>query len=323
MASQAPFRFGVEIELLLGCKKKTYTAWKALAKDLCKKLLKAGIHCHVNEGNEKSAENYAEWSLVQEITIPNQPAKNLWGIELVSPVYPADWYWAGDLHAIFATLYDSGFTIHPSNHCSTHVHISGLPTPLSALELAAVAKAALYFEPAIDALAPRDRRASGTYWCQSSRASPSLRSYGLADCLALLDHAAADPGEARGVVHALNMFPAASTYGRAHGKKHDFVRGKVYKWDFSGMLPGGRGTVEFRQGGGSLDAAAASGWVALVLAFVAAATDGFGFQVLDPEEGGTGEELWGFVGRGMGVLGWGEGDGEELSWVGGLYAAAE
>lgn len=79
MGSQAAsLQFGVEIELLLGSRKKAYSSWSALAKDVSKRLLKAGINNHINEGDgSRSAENYSEWSIVQEVTIPSQPAKNL------------------------------------------------------------------------------------------------------------------------------------------------------------------------------------------------------------------------------------------------------
>lgn len=79
--------------------------------------------------------------------------------------------------------------------------------------LAAVAKAVLYFEPALDALLPASRSSNGNgissssssssgssgrkngssttgdpYWCQSNRASVAMRTLpGLADCFALLD----------------------------------------------------------------------------------------------------------------------------------------
>lgn len=77
MEVQPSFQFGVELELLLGSRKKPHTNWKSLAKDLSKRLHKAGIPNHVNEGNDKSPANYSEWSIVQEVTIPSQPAKNL------------------------------------------------------------------------------------------------------------------------------------------------------------------------------------------------------------------------------------------------------
>lgn len=240
------------------------------------------------------------------------------GIELVSPVYHINTFWTTDLATIFSTLHSS-FTIVPSLHCSTHVHLSGHPQPLSAAGLAALAKSALYYEPALDLLVPPARRDSSAYWCQSNRASPALRNYSLNDCLALLDNTTSS----RAVIEAVNLFPAASAYGRAHGKHKDFVRGKVYKWDFTGMLSSSsstsdktvKGTVEFRQPAGSVDAEEAVAWVTLAAAFVA------GAMVVGPslgevgEQGASAEELWALLTTGAEVLGW-----EGLGSVGELFA---
>jgi hypothetical protein len=344
---QNVFQFGVEIELLMGSRKKVHPNWKSLAKDLNKHLLKAGIANHINEGNDKSHDNYREWSIVPEVTIPSQPAKNLCkqslpmpttsqiltcarpappvGLELVSPVFPIYSYWASELNTIFATLH-SAFTLHPSPHCSTHVHISGTPTPLSPTELAALAKSVLYYEPALDALMPPTRRTTtaassssstssggggtGGYWCQSNRLNPALAplASSLPACLAAIDHASSvNPSSARPVVEAVNLFPAASAYGRAHGKTKDFVRGKVYKWDFTGMLGGGRGTVEYRQAPGSLRAEDAAGWVTLAVAFVVGAMavgPRLGAGHADAEDGATTDELWAMLATGAEAIGW-------------------
>lgn len=77
MEQQPSFQFGVELELLLGSTKKTHASWKSLAKDLSKRLHKAGIPNHINESNDQSPDNYREWSIVQEVTVPSQPAKSL------------------------------------------------------------------------------------------------------------------------------------------------------------------------------------------------------------------------------------------------------
>jgi len=242
----------------------------------------------------------------------------------VSPVYHVGWYWASDLDTIFETLH-SGYHLTPSPHCSTHVHISGTPAPLAAHELAALAKAALYFEPALDALVPPPRRGSAAYWCQSNRANAALARAGLDHCLDALD-AAAD--STRAVVESMNLCAASSAYGRAHGLKHDFVRGKVYKWDLSGMMPrtaagggggsaGGAiplGTVEFRQPPGSLHADEASGWVMLALAFVAASVES-GFPVVDGDEGAEPGELWDLLMAGAEALGW-----DDVAGLEGVFA---
>lgn len=249
----------------------------------------------------------------------------------MSPVYPATWHWAADMDVIFSTV-RRYFIMAPSPHCSTHIHISATPLPLSSIELSALAKAALYFEPALDQLVPADRRASAAYWCQSNRASVGLGSLSLQECMAMVD-AAVDPpvtplgssdsveiGRTRAVVGSMNLFPATSTYGRAHGKKHDFIRGKVYKWDFSRMLPRpavskgsnnntinlSHGTVEFRQPPGSRSAEDAKGWITLVLALVAGAARTTSWVPLGATgvEGATIGELWALIVTGASVLGW-------------------
>ncbi|KAK0624098.1 putative amidoligase [Immersiella caudata] len=317
MDDESSLQFGIEIELLLGSRKKAHPNWKSLAKDVSKRLFKAGIANHINDNNDKSADNYREWSIIQEVTIPSQPGKNLWGLELVSPVYHIQSYWAADLTTIFNTLHPS-FNLVPSPHCSTHVHISGTPIPLDTAALAALAKCALYYEPALDLLVPPGRRGSTAYWCQSNRSSPALHPLtSTLDCLSLLDDAEAT-GSVRPVVEAMNLFPAASAYGRAHGKHKDFIRGKVYKWDFTGMLAGSRGTVEFRQPSGSVSGEEAAAWVTLAAAFVAGAMavgPSLGGDV--GEHGATAEELWAILVSGGEMLGW-----EGLGGVEGLFERA-
>lgn len=269
------------------------------------------------------------------------------GIEFVSPIYLAEptFSWAADLSTIFGVLHAS-FLISPSPHCSTHVHLSGYPAPLSGAELAALAKAALYHERALDSLVPPGRRggwsssssfssssssssssassaSSSSYWCQSNRANPSLASLPLATCLSVIDNAAAfDDGIVAGgggsgriasVVETMNLFPAASAYARAHGKTADFVRGKVYKWNMEGMMSGGGGkglgTVEFRQPPGSLTAEDAAGWVMLAVSFAA------GALVVGPGLG-VGAGMTGMMGMmGVEAMGAEEGGSMEELWA--------
>ena len=76
-ASQLAFRFGVELEFLLGSRSKKHKSWTALAAELSARLAKAGVPNHVNAGNEKSADNYREWSIVREVTVPADVGKGL------------------------------------------------------------------------------------------------------------------------------------------------------------------------------------------------------------------------------------------------------
>lgn len=93
--TSASLQFGIEIELLLGGRKKAHSSWNSLANDLSKRLAAAGIANHINEGGDKAVEHYREWSIVREVTIPNQPAKGLCMLSFSplplcnSPSYPS------------------------------------------------------------------------------------------------------------------------------------------------------------------------------------------------------------------------------------------
>ncbi|KAI3320475.1 putative amidoligase enzyme-domain-containing protein [Xylariaceae sp. AK1471] len=272
------FNFGIEIELLLSSRSKNHKSWKSLASELSIRLAGAGIPNHLNESNDSSPENYTEWSITQEVTIPPQMGKkNLWGIELVSPVFTTtqtDSYQTHISHLFHILKFH--FTITPSTHCSTHIHISTSP-PLQPSHLLSIAKTILYYEPALDSLFPVDR--SNSYWCQSNRSNPALKNLTLPQCFEYLDACVYQQQQqqqqaqthqqqydqyqyqhqyqnhyqqqnptmmtttttpattaTQEIVRAMNLFPARSAYGRAHNLAHDFVHG-VYKWDFSGLLP--------------------------------------------------------------------------------------
>ncbi|KAK3296378.1 uncharacterized protein B0H64DRAFT_461449 [Chaetomium fimeti] len=312
-STKSSFRFGVEIELLLESPGKKHKTWDSLAKDLSKQLAKAGIPNRIDDSGD-----YSEWSIVREVTVqdPNGQNPYQYGVELVSPVHtPASLpTLTTTLSTIFTTIHTTT-TLIPTPRSSSHIHISRSPSnnPLTPLDLAALSKAALYFERALDALMPPERRTTttttnnNTHWAQSNRHAynPSLAGLPLAACLAKIDAAAAAaatttattttpavPGgrdAARPVVEVMNLVAKESRYGVVRQKRADFVRGKTCKWDFSGLLmngggggggPGGEvvdrgiaGTVEFRQSPGSVKAGDAVVWVTLAVAFVAGAVE--------------------------------------------------
>jgi hypothetical protein len=172
--------------------------------------------------------------------------------------------------------------------------------PLPPSFLAGLAKAILYFEPAIDSLLPSSR--SSAYWCQRNRVNPTLKALTLPQCFEHLDYC----GSTDDVIRAMCLYPARSAYGRANGYTEDFVHG-VYKWDFSGLDhtdPSATGTLEFRQCPGSRSADEARTWVELAVGFVAGAIENIG--MIDPEGDVNMEELWWLLG--LGVQGSGIGD---------------
>lgn len=72
MSSYQVLNFGFELELSLNSSKK-HKNWLSMAHDTSSRLAKKGVSNHVKE---KVDGNYRKWSIVQEITIPQNPAKN-------------------------------------------------------------------------------------------------------------------------------------------------------------------------------------------------------------------------------------------------------
>ncbi|OHW98540.1 hypothetical protein CSPAE12_02766 [Colletotrichum incanum] len=296
MADYQSFNFGFELELSLNSSKKHKT-WLSMAQDTGARLAKKGVNNHVKE---KVDGNYRKWSLVQEITIPQDPAKNNWAFELVSPVFGLDSPWLNDTDRIFSAIRKHS-SVQKVPQCSTHVHISLAGRDFTPSQLACLGKAILAYESCFDALVPKDR--ASAYWCQSNRRNPVLsRCQTLQDCLNLLD--AASQRGTTAVVETMCLFPASSAYGRAHGRKKDFVHGKVYKWNFARLLGHDNSrTIEFRQPSGSTCMEDAVGWVLLTLTFVAGAT-GDGNCIGPLESGGVDRlEFWHLLCHGAGVLG--------------------
>ncbi|KAI8185779.1 hypothetical protein KHU50_001577 [Colletotrichum sp. SAR 10_65] len=253
MAAYQSLNFGFELELSFNSSKKHKT-WLTMAQDTSARLTKKGVN---NQVKEKVDPNYRKWSIVQEITIPQHPSKNNWALELVSPIFSLDSLWLADTGNIFSAVQKHSL-IQNIPQCSTHVHISQDGQDFSPYQLAALSKAILTYEACFDALVPADRESA--YWCQSNRWNPIMaRCQTMEDCWDILDTASQRGTSA--VVEAMCIFPASSAYGRAHGRKKDFVHGKVYKWNFARLLGNENGrTIEFRQPSGSTCAEEAIGW---------------------------------------------------------------
>ncbi|KAL1895615.1 hypothetical protein Sste5346_005084 [Sporothrix stenoceras] len=268
-------RFGVELELILGHRqdKEPFAKWDDLAKDVSRRLSRAGISNHIHD-KKNGPEKYKEWFIIREVTIKTDPASYLYGIELVSPVFKAEGtVWGKDLQTIFDMLH-SNYAVHTSETCSTHVHLSTAGNTLSAAATLCLAEAILYYEHAIDALMPDARvgdgsSGAGSYWCASNRMSHmfsggavvanNVHDY-IAD-MAAAQHAqqpvpaaAPTPFNASASLDtcldivracynsglfsmddAMNLFTAKSVIGMTRGKKADFVHGKVFKWNFGNL----------------------------------------------------------------------------------------
>ncbi|KIH89809.1 hypothetical protein SPBR_00812 [Sporothrix brasiliensis 5110] len=333
------FRFGVELELKLENQegKRPFKSWSELAKDVSRRLAQHGIRNHIHG---KAAETYEEWFIIREVTIKVDPDSDQYGIELVSPVFRAEEQaWSTDLQTIFNVLH-TYYTVHESDTCSTHVHLSTAGTTLTEVNAVCLAEAALYYEHAIDALMPV-WRAGGSHWCASNRDShmfsgseaaqrtkhPALartltahhRAASLDTCLDIVR--ACYESRIFTMDEAMNLCSARSVRGIAQGKTADFVRGKVFKWNFCSLYKTSvtskeihsDGTVEFRQAPGSTRAEDAGAWVALALTFFAGVLYSDGSLPAGTVNGASVAELEALVQRGSQTLGWGNlGELEEM-----------
>lgn len=206
--------------------------------------------------------------------------------------------WGTELMTIFKSI-EKGFSILETPSTGTHVHISS-SLYFTALDVANVAKAAIYFEFALDALVPAQRRGNNNYWGRSLLSSlPLATAATLADQWAMLDNAALT-GDVHAVISTANLVSKDSPRGLGIGATHDFVHGKMFKWNFAPLAEcsDGRdkplGTIEFRQPSGSTDPGHVAQWAFLAVAFVQAAVAG-GLGHLDGAGSRSRRELWMFV----------------------------
>ncbi|ERS97421.1 uncharacterized protein SPSK_03484 [Sporothrix schenckii 1099-18] len=325
------FRFGVELELKLENQQGNmpFKNWSGLAEDVSQRLTEHGIRNHIHG---KAAETYKEWFIIREVTIAVDPGSDQYGIELVSPVFRAEEQtWSTNLQIIFNVLH-TYYTVHESDTCSTHVHLSTAGTTLTEVNAVCLAEAALYYEHAIDALMPV-WRAGGSHWCASNRdshmfngseAAQRTKHPALAKALAA-HHTAASLDTYLDIVRAcydsriftmdeaMNLRPAKAVRGKAQGKTADLVHGKVFKWNFGSLYKTSGtskaihrdGTVEFRQAPGSTRAEDAGAWVALALTFFAGVLSSDGSLPAGTVNGASVAELEALVQRGSQTLGWG------------------
>jgi hypothetical protein len=133
--------------------------------------------------------------------------------------------------------------------CCTHIHVS--PNDgFNAKQVKAVARAALYFEEAVNALVPAAGR-SGNEFCQSfSACNTNFQGKAIEECIAKVD-------ELGNLVHVVNLM-------NPNEDRH-------YIWNFTNLHRGKTLTIEFRQGPGVVTASSALVWAEFVVTFVGAA----------------------------------------------------
>jgi Putative amidoligase enzyme len=133
--------------------------------------------------------------------------------------------------------------------CSTHIHISLVPS-YTLTDLKRIACSAIYFEPAFEALVPKERR--GNIWAKSNWLdNPRLAQRGVSrlDSMTLIERA--------GYTDKL----IESVQGKGD---------RDYAWNFESLIK--HDTIEFRKPPASLTPGEALSWAELAMNFVQAST---------------------------------------------------
>ena len=109
-------RFGAELEVVTGSRSNAHTnddGWHLTAVELNEELRKKGIKNHVNHNHDKGAENYSEWSIIQETSVDSHQKSNI----CKSLLYSTQHY----------NLFIINFAQRGNGACLTHLR---LPRPL-------------------------------------------------------------------------------------------------------------------------------------------------------------------------------------------------
>ncbi|KAF9643628.1 hypothetical protein BDM02DRAFT_3191383 [Thelephora ganbajun] len=257
-------RFGIEVEFLLYLKdeKHVFKNIEGFAEFVLsvyqKEKDKSWPDMHIDlDGSFKGKNAATEWSFSKDKSIERDPndKHTQYPIELVSPIlHFTDGHFRDYVQGMWS-LIGPLCVVKTNDSCGTHVHVSPSNEYTSA-QIKAVARAALYFEPAINALVPPHRR--NNFYSRNFFASNKyFKDKTPEQAIALVD--GLDESH-KAIIELMNP--------------HDSVipgPDRYYTWNFTNLKVGGFMTIEFRQGEGVITPAGALAWAEFVVTFVGAA----------------------------------------------------
>ncbi|KAF9649035.1 hypothetical protein BDM02DRAFT_3114596, partial [Thelephora ganbajun] len=145
-------------------------------------------------------------------------------------------------------------TVWTNDSCGTHVYVSPNDNYTLA-QVKAVARAVLYFEPAINALVPDHRL--NKMWCKTFFPNnANFQGKEVAQAIARVD----EVRSLEGIVELMNSPPNPFT-----------ILDRLYTWNFTNLPNPLRSTIEFRQGEGVTTSLDALAWAEFVVTFTGAA----------------------------------------------------
>ncbi|AEO58219.1 hypothetical protein MYCTH_2118656 [Thermothelomyces thermophilus ATCC 42464] len=291
---QPGLRFGVEIELVVKSKSRNHADFRSLAMEICLHLEKSRIPSHVACLSQKAdvTKSYQKW--IQNSTLPSNPAENLFGVELVSSIFYTQQRhkWIPELRETWRVL-ESGFEVHATKECSTHVHLSPASGPWTLSAARGVAKEAIFFERCIDGLMPGHRHINP--YCTSNRWNAV---YGGPDMPQIFDdlsraESLADLGE------RMCWCSRDSVHARQTLHQDDFVH-PHFRWNLTALTESRTRTIEFRQPPASRNARDTLAWILFAACLTRWASERAD-AALNPAETPEIADLYRYVGAGAHV----------------------
>ncbi|KAF9644758.1 hypothetical protein BDM02DRAFT_3121338 [Thelephora ganbajun] len=205
------------------------------------------------DGSYKGKNVTTEWSFSDDESI--SPDKHTeYPIELVSPIlHFNDGHFRDYVQGVWNRI-GALCVVATNESCGTHVHVSPSNEYTSA-QIKDVARAALYFEPAINALVPPLRR--NNEFCKNFLASNKhFTGKTVEQAIAMVDGV---DDSRKAIIELMNPPDRLTEPDR------------YYTWNFTNLVAGGFMTIEFRQGEGVITPAGALAWAEFVVTFVGAA----------------------------------------------------
>ncbi|KAK3295090.1 putative amidoligase enzyme-domain-containing protein [Chaetomium fimeti] len=279
-------RFGVEIELIVKSKTKTHADFPGLALELQTHLAAARVSSHIGDVLQKDKEKYQDWNITEDITLTSAPQRNVFGVELVSPVFlfKNQDAWNSEIRNVWRAL-ERNFDVQATTECSTHVHISPAAGPWALAQLKNIARTTVILERCIDAVMPGHRRINP--YCMSNRYNQGYKEFEMSLICSDINKAKNEKVLARHMCWcSKNTLQGAIT-----GATKDFVH-PHFRWNFTSALSN-KQTIEFRQPPGSRSALDTILWVLFATSLVRWAV--VGAPALDPEQPARLETLYSAV----------------------------
>ncbi|KAH6842466.1 putative amidoligase enzyme-domain-containing protein [Chaetomium sp. MPI-CAGE-AT-0009] len=268
-------RFGVEIELIVKSKTKTHADFLDLASEIQGHLNAAGVSSHIGDVLQKSKEKYQDWTITEDLTLTSAPQRNVFGVELVSPVFlfKDQAAWNTEIRKVWRVL-QQHFDVQATTECSTHVHISPAAGPWALAQLKDIAKATVVLERCIDSVMPGHRRINP--YCMSNRYNQGYKDFEVPFIWSDIKKVANEKALARHMCWCSKN----TLQGALIGATKDFMH-PHFRWNFTSALSK-KQTIEFRQPPGSRNADDTILWVLFATSLVRWAV--VGATTLDTEQ---------------------------------------